>query len=634
MFLHVLDAIQHAHQKGIIHRDLKPSNVLVIDGRVPSPKIIDFGIARALAREADAPQVVTQQGQPIGTLAYMSPEQAAPGTHDIDTRTDIYSLGVLLYELLTGVVPVEASQRSTLGAADGMLRELRMPRPSKRVRSMGPDGAGVEVARLRSTQRVQLLRDLSGDLDWIVMKALSPDPADRYESAGSFADDLRRFLSCEVVIARPPSGWYRFRKFAQRHRAAFTAATVMVALALTAIVGTSIGLARSLASERKARTQAAISASVNGFLNDDLLASVSPDELGQDVAMREVVRVAAARIEGRFTDQPLVEAAVRLTLGRTLRCLAELEAARIHLDRAMELRESVLGSDDVETLEVVHELGMWHLGRDNNKEAEALLRRALSGRTRHLGADDPATLASAFELGVALGEQGRLDEAMPFMTNAVDRGTQVLGPNHKTTILWMRGLALLYREQGNMAGAGELLGRTYDASRAALGADNGITLLCMNDLAVVLLSDGKCEQASKLFEEARTISIRVRGREHPATLSIARGFARSLRCLNQTQKAHDVLVETLAAAERTGRAGDRIRADVLMELGGIENELEPGRGTPQLVEGTQLLIGVLGQTNPATQRAIARLAAHYQESGDAAAAQQWRERLLDPAGPR
>lgn len=153
----------------------------------------------------------------------------------------------------------------------------------------------------------------------------------------------------------------------------------------------------------------------------------------------------------------------------------------------------------------------------------------------------------------------------------------------------------------------------------------------MNDLAVVRLSEGKCEQASKLFEDARTISIRVRGREHPATLSVARGFARSLRCLKQTEKALGVLVETLAAAERVGRAGDRIRADVLLELGGIENELESGRSTPRLVEGTQLLIGVLGQTNPATQHAIARLVAHYEESGDSAAAQQWRERLMDPA---
>ena len=242
--------------------------------------------------------------------------------------------------------------------------------------------------------------------------------------------------------------------------------------------------------------------------------------------------------------------------------------------------------------------------------------------------------ASAFELGVALGEQGRFDEAMPLMTGAVDRGRQVLGPTHKTTILWMRGLALLYRAQGNMAGAGELLSRTYDASRETLGADNGITLLCMNDLAVVRLSEGNCEQASKLFDEARGISIRVRGREHPATLSVARGFARSLRCLKQTEKAHDVLVETLAAAERTGRAGDRIRADVLIELGSIENELESGRGTPRLVEGTQLLIGVLGETNPATQRAIARLVAHYQESGDAAAAQEWRKRVVDPAALR
>jgi non-specific serine/threonine protein kinase/serine/threonine-protein kinase len=634
IFLRICDAIQHAHQKGIIHRDIKPSNVLVSDSdATPTPKIIDFGIARALGRDESAGQYITQHGQPIGTIAYMSPEQASPGEFDVDTRTDIYSLGVLLYELLAGVVPVATGSQTGLRALEERIGG-NFPTPSMRVRRVKAESSSEPainaetIAAARSTDVSALVRQLQGDLDWIVMKALDTDRTRRYESAGAFTEDIRRFLRREPIVARPPSDLYRFRKFAERNRFAIGSAAIIILLAIGAIVGTSVGLARSIAAERRMRTEAAIAASVNGFLNDDLLAAVSPDELGQDVAMRDVVAVAAKRIEGRFGDEPLVEASVRLTLGKTLRCLADLDAAQPHLERALKLREQVLGRDHADTLEAVHELGMWELGQDHNAQAERLMRRALEGREKLFAKANSATLSSMFELGVALGEQGKFDEATPYMTQALARTRELLGTTNKQSLIMARGLALLYREQGKLEQARTLFQDSYTASRQALGADNATTLLCMKDLAAALLVEKQCEKADELLTEALDISRRIRGPDHPATSSVARTLAGALQCLGRLDEAERVLLRALESMRRARPSGDRVTGEILLQLGSLnmdraENEL----GQRRLIEGAEMMIRLLGEANPASQRAIRTLVERFKSAGNAEVAAQWEKRL-------
>lgn len=622
LFVAVCHAVQHAHQKGVIHRDLKPSNVLVgeADGR-PLPKVIDFGIARAIdATGADDSGAVTltDQGQPIGTPAYMSPEQAA-GQRDIDTRTDIYSLGALLYEMLTGAPPLDRAALANLSQAETLqlIQEAEPQRPSQRVgssdsvRAAGFAGAGMAPAALA--------RRLCGDLDWIVITALEKDRARRYATVGDFAADVGRHLADEPIHAHPPSAGYRLRKFSLRHKVAIGAA----GLGLLALVGVSVGLVWSLRAEARARTDARIAAEINRFLNDDLLAAVAPEELGADVRVRDVLDAASRKIEGRFSDQPEVEASIRLTLGRTYRRLAEFQQAERHLHRALDLRVSQFGTSDARTLDVAHELGLLTYLIEKYPEAEAQVRAAYEGRARALGADHPDTLDSAYWLAVTIGEQGRYAEAEPMFIDTLDRCRRTLGRSHQQSLVALRGLAVLYSSMGDPEKARPLYEEAYRLTREALGLNNSATLLAMKDLANMLI-DHEPLRARDLLVEALQASQTVRGERHPSTLLTMGSLGRLNASLGEVTAAEQMLTHARDLARDTMPKGHTVVTRLEIWLAQFYDSQD------RFDESEQLLLYAItslrahsGQTHPLTQQTISTIVEHYRRRGRPDEADAW-----------
>src|SRR6202451_723284 len=269
LFMHVCEGVQHAHQKAIIHRDLKPSNILVteVDGH-PAPKIIDFGVAKALTQKLTADTMFTRVGALVGTPEYMSPEQALSSNEDIDTRTDVYSLGVIFYELLAGAPPIELRKV----AFEEFLRRVREEdpaKPSTNIRTQPPE-TPTDVARKRHTEPLSLAKQMRGDLDSIALKALEKERARRYGSPSDFAEDIGRYLRHEAVLAVPPSAAYRARKFARRHRPALT---ITAAFVLVLFVAAAVSIRQSI----RANREAAVAQAVNDFLQNDMLAQASAD---------------------------------------------------------------------------------------------------------------------------------------------------------------------------------------------------------------------------------------------------------------------------------------------------------------------------------------------------------------------
>src|SRR5579863_8445544 len=352
LFMRVCEGVQHAHQKAIIHRDLKPSNILVaeVDGKA-APKIIDFGVAKALTQKLTAETMFTRVGVLVGTPEYMSPEQALSSGEDIDTRADVYSLGIIFYELLAGMPPIVLRKV----ALDEFLRRLReedLQKPSTKLRSQDR-ATTAELGRRRQAEPPALIKQMRGDLDAIAMKALEKDRSRRYGSAADFAADVGRYLNNEAVLAVPPSVAYRARKFARRYRVALATAC---AFALVLISAAAISIQESI----RANREAAVAQAVNDFLQHDLLAqasAVNQSRPDRDLKVRTALDRAAQRVAGRFGRQPEIEASIRNTIGQTYMDLGMYPESRVQFERALELERRALGGKDPKTLSTMYSLG-------------------------------------------------------------------------------------------------------------------------------------------------------------------------------------------------------------------------------------------------------------------------------------
>ncbi|HHK41308.1 MAG TPA: serine/threonine protein kinase, partial [Planctomycetaceae bacterium] len=465
LFLTVCDAVQHAHQKGIIHRDLKPSNILVTDGDDRAfVKVIDFGIAKAIDCQLSIHSTLTGVSQVIGTPLYMSPEQAESGNLDIDTRSDIYSLGTVLYELLTDTTPFDTERLNT-AIPNEMFRIIRSeepPAPSARVELSASKSKKGECDEPAESPRWS--HTLRGELDWIVMKSLDKDRARRYQTAKEFADDVRRYLDGEAVSACPPSILYRFRKTLRNHYRAVLTIAGAVLLLFVAATTTSVMAVRASRAERqateaqvKAETEAAVAAAISDFLRNELLGQANPYENpDRELSLREVLDRASSRITGHFPGQPLVEAEIRMTLATAYLHLGELGQAESHFQHARRLRAQQLGSQHRETLKADYFLARVTFEKQGPATAADSFRRVLRAQEIALGRDAPDTLVTMDWLAWCYALQSRFSEAEALYKEASTGLRRKLGDTHPDTLDCLEGLAQLYAFEEKYAEAEEL----------------------------------------------------------------------------------------------------------------------------------------------------------------------------------
>jgi serine/threonine protein kinase len=498
LFIPVCQAVQHAHQKGIIHRDLKPSNVLVtlVDG-APVSKVIDFGLAKATGLKLTEKTAFTGLAQLIGSPLYMSPEQAEPTRPDIDTRSDIYSLGVVLYELLTGRTPFDPETLRSLSFDElrRTIREVDPPRPSLRLGALG--AALADVAARRGCDPRRLVRQVRGELDWIVMKAIEKGRDRRYDTAYGLARDIQRCLRNEPLEAGPPGMAYQLRKLMRRHRAPLMTATAFATLLIAGASLCAWQAVRATAAERRAEraardalSEAAVAKAVNEFLRDDVLDQPDADARDAaprpDLTVREALDRAATAVQRRFEGQPLIEAAIRLTIGNAYHALGEHAAAQTHLERSRALYLRDLGPAHHDTLAATGALGRLYLAQGKLHEAEALFVDALECCRSRLGEAHPETLVAMTNLAELEKARGRLAEAERLLKKAMEgyRRTRLQDEPHVLAVL--NSLAMLYRSQGRLAEAEPLMRDALERRRRTLGDGHPRTLSALNRLVMVV----------------------------------------------------------------------------------------------------------------------------------------------------
>jgi len=652
LFAQVCDAVQHAHTKGVIHRDLKPSNILVghKDGR-PVPKVIDFGIAKAIDQRAAEQTIFTQEGQLIGTPEYMSPEQAG-GEPDIDTRTDVYALGVVLYEMLTGLLPFDPRTLRAAGYAEiqRIIREVDPPRPSTRLSALG-DG-GEANARKHGAGAGALARELRRELEWVPLRAMRKQRAQRYATAKELGDDVRNYLAGRPLAAGPDSAWYTVRKVVRRHRVAVVAGACIIA----AVIG-GAGLAAYWAvKESRARRTAD---AVNTFTNNMLGAS-DPRLNGarRPLTIREAIEESSRRLDGgELRGQPEIEFTVRTTMGNALFGVGEPARSEQELRKALDLAERAHGEGSLQHAAAMHNLGEVLLDSSRPGEAERLGHDAAALRTRLMGKDHPLVAASrdveaiamfrsgrpeesrrAHEEILSLREQvsgraslpvaetltglgnslwalGRVDEASERWTQALEIFSAGLGADHPYAVMCTGNLASAAQARGHLDAAESLAARAVEMARRVLGASHQDLATYLAVLAAVKLERGDASAALTLAEESAELRRQLLGDDNPALAESLAVRAGAARRLNDLRGSADDFERAAAIYRRRAGAIDHERlARALAGLGGVLTAAgDAAGGAVALDESAALFRGL--PDHPLLGRTLSDLAYAYLLTG-------------------
>jgi eukaryotic-like serine/threonine-protein kinase len=648
LFVPVCQAVQHAHQKGIIHRDLKPTNVLVApyDGR-PVPKVIDFGVAKAAGQPLTEKTLVTGLGAVVGTLEYMSPEQAELNNLDVDTRSDIYSLGVLLYELLTGSTPLSGGRlkRAALLEALRLVREEDPPKPSTRLSTT--EGLP-SIAANRGLEPKKLSGVVRGELDWIAMKALEKDRTRRYETANGLAMDIQRYLADEPVQACPPSSRYRLKKFVRRNKGPVLAAS-LVLLALFAGVAVSAWqairatAAEQIAKENEANARTAAEAEKRArqaeadergraedsdadtkafadFLAHHILAATRPEGLmggvGVNVTMAEALAKAEPDLDEVFRGRPRAEALARHEIGETWRNLGRYPEALRHLRRALELRRQVLGPDADDTLNTMNSLGIAYREVGALDQAVLLHKEVLAKRKEKLGAEHADTLNSMDGLATTYQAGRDFGRALPLFEQALAKQKELLGPNHTDTLRTTNNLAATLLAAGQLARAVAILEEALARTKERFGPRHPYTLTSMGNLAGTFLETRQPARAIPLFEAVLAAEKEKLGPDHPSTLVSAHNLAGAYRADGQLARALPLYEETLAKRKEILGFDHPDTLSSMNALGSLYWSMRKlDQSVPLLEETLRLSVKKLGVEHPDCINRAFNLGVNYRDAG-------------------
>lgn len=550
LFIKICEGVQHAHQKAVIHRDLKPTNILIseIDGK-PAPHVIDFGIAKAATPGPDQ-MLLTQIGSFVGTPGYMSPEQADSDVKDIDTRTDVYALGVILYELLAGWLPfdVKTWQGKSLHEVLRQVREVDPPRPSAKLKS---DPAKLpKLAAARSVEPRQLIHQISGDLDWITMKAIEKDRARRYDSPIALAADIQRYLDDEPVLASPPSATYRAQKFVRRHRVAVIGAAAVAVMLVVLAVSMTIQAIRISRERDRANREAAAATGALDFLTGLFKVSDPSEARGNSITAREILDKGSQQIESSLGAQPEVQSRLMMTIGSVYQSLGLYGPAQALFQQALDTRTRVLGPQNPDTLLTEVSLAATLRRQGKLADAEKMLRQTLDSQRKVIGPDNPDTLLTMVALATDLGEQGRRGEQESLLRQALEIQRRVLGPENPDTLRSMNNLADTLSAEGNYSGSEQLLRQALEIQRKSLGADHPDTLRTQFNLAAVLNDEGHLSEAESLQRATLESRRRVLGPDHADTLTSMDDLASILQAENRFSEAEALRRETLAREQK------------------------------------------------------------------------------------
>jgi eukaryotic-like serine/threonine-protein kinase len=624
LFMKVCGAVQHAHQKAIIHRDLKPANILVadVDGE-PMPRIIDFGLAKAVGTQS-AETLFTQVWGVVGTPSYMSPEQATPNHRDIDTRTDVYSLGVILYVLLTGALPFDGKQwqEQQLDEVLRQLREQDPPRPSAKVESE-EKLSGVVIAQARGVAPGELAMLLRGDLDCITMKCLEKDRARRYGTASELAADIERYLIDQPVLARPATFTYKTRKYVYRHRIAVGAVAGLVLL----LAGFAVLQATQLRRVARERDRAN---RITDFMKRMFKVYDPSQARGNSITVREVLDKASKQIDAGLAKDPETQGQLMDVMGDVYESVGLYPQAQPLLERAVDIERYALGPNNSTTLSSMDDLAVLLDDEGKYAQAEKLDRETLDIRRRVLGPDHPDTLASMRHLVRAVERQGRLSEAEKLGRETLSTERRVLGPEDPGTLATLHNLAWILQHEGHYAEAEKIGQETIEIRSRVLGPDHPDTLESLKLQAATFLMDARYADAEKLGQEALELQRRVFGPEHPSTLATMHNLVLSLSADHRDSEAEGMAREVVEIQSRVlGPEHPNTLNSINTLIRVLDRERNYGEAEKLARQVIVIDRRVAGPEHPNTLTAITNLAVTLEAEGKHSEAEKFQRQALE-----